>query len=53
MILTEEIIKTLPILTEEDRKDMMHTKEELQESALEGLEEELRRIDEEFENDNS
>ena len=48
MNLTEEIIKNLPVLTEEEMKEISLTKEELTEKAIREFNEAADRIDEEF-----
>lgn len=51
MNLTEEIIKNLPVLTEEEMKEISLTKEELTEKAIREFNEEADRIDEELDNE--
>ena len=51
MKLTEDIIKNLPVLTEEDMKEISLTKEELIEKAIREFNEEADRIDEELDNE--
>ena len=46
--MTEDIIKNLPVLTEEEMKEISLTKEELTEKAIREFNEEADRIDEEF-----
>ena len=46
--MTEDIIKNLPVLTEEEMKENSLTKEELTEKAIREFNEEADRIDEEF-----
>ena len=48
MKMTEDIIKNLPVLTEEEMKENSLTKEELTEKAIREFNEEADRIDEEF-----
>ena len=48
MKLTEDIIKNLPVLTEEEMKEISLTKEELIEKAIREFNEAADRIDEEF-----
>ena len=51
MKLTEDIIKNLPVLTEEEMKEISLTKEELIEKAIREFNEEADRIDEELDNE--
>ena len=51
MKLTEDIIKNLPVLTEEEMKEISLTKEELTEKAIREFNEEADRIDEELNQD--
>ena len=51
MKLTEDIIKNLPVLTEEEMKEISLTKEELTEKAIREFNEEADRIDEELDNE--
>ena len=51
MKLTEDIIKNLPVLTEEEMKEISLTKEELIEKAIRECNEEADRIDEELDNE--
>ena len=51
MNLTEEIINNLPVLTEEEMKEISLTKEELTEKAIREFNEEADRIDEELDNE--
>lgn len=46
--MTEDIIKNLPVLTEEEMKEISLTKEELTEKAIREFNEEADRIDEEL-----
>ena len=46
--MTEDIIKNLPVLTEEEMKEISLTKEELTEKAIREFNEEVDRIDEEL-----
>ena len=46
--MTEDIIKNLPVLTEEEIKEISLTKEELTEKAIREFNEEADRIDEEL-----
>lgn len=48
MILTEEMIKKLPVLTEEEMKEISLSKEELIERAIREFNNEADRIDEEY-----
>ena len=48
MKMTEDIIKNLPVLTEEEMKEISLTKEELTEKAIREFNEEADRIDEEL-----
>ena len=48
MKMTEDIIKNLPVLTEEEMKEISLTKEELTEKAIREFNEEVDRIDEEL-----
>ena len=49
--MTEDIIKNLPVLTEEEMKEISLTKEELIEKAIREFNEEADRIDEELDNE--
>ena len=51
MKLTEDIIKNLPVLTEEEMKEISLTKEELIEKAIREFNGEADRIDEELDNE--
>lgn len=51
MKLTEDIIKNLPVLTEEEMKEISLTKEELIGKAIREFNEEADRIDEELDNE--
>ena len=51
MKLTEDIIKNLPVLTEEEMKEISLTKEELIEKAIREFNEVADRIDEELDNE--
>lgn len=51
MKLTEDIIENLPVLTEEEMKEISLTKEELIEKAIREFNEEADRIDEELDNE--
>ena len=51
MKLTEDIIKNLPDLTEEEMKEISLSKEELTEKAIREFNEEADRIDEELNQD--
>jgi len=51
MKFTEDIIKNLPVLTEEEMKEISLTKEELIEKAIREFNEEADRIDEELDNE--
>ena len=51
MKFTEDIIKNLPVLTEEEMKEISLTKEELIEKAIREFNEEADRIDEELNQD--
>ena len=51
MKLTEDIIKNLPVLTEEEMKEISLTKEELIEKAIREFNEEADRIDGELDNE--
>lgn len=51
MKLIEDIIKNLPVLTEEEMKEISLTKEELIEKAIREFNEEADRIDEELDNE--
>ena len=51
MKLTEDIIKNLHVLTEEEMKEISLTKEELIEKAIREFNEEADRIDEELDNE--
>ena len=51
MKLTEDIIKNLPVLTEEEMKEISLSKEELTEKAIREFNEEADRIDEELDNE--
>ena len=51
MKLTEDIIKNLPVLTEEEMKEISLTKEDLIEKAIREFNEEADRIDEELDNE--
>ena len=46
--MTEDIIKNLPVLTEEEMKEISLTKEELTVKAIREFNEEVDRIDEEL-----
>ena len=48
MKMTEDIIKNLPVLTEEEMKEISLTKEELTVKAIREFNEEVDRIDEEL-----
>lgn len=48
MNLTEEVIMNLPVLTEEEMKEISLSKEELIEKAIREFNEEAGRIDEEL-----
>ena len=48
MKMTEDIIKNLPVLTEEEMKEISLTKEKLTEKAIREFNEEADRIDEEL-----
>ena len=49
--MTEDIIKNLPVLTEEEMKEISLTKEELIEKAIREFNEEADRIDEDLDNE--
>ena len=49
--MTEDIIKNLPVLTEEKMKEISLSKEELTEKAIREFNEEADRIDEELNQD--
>ena len=49
--MTEDIFKNLPVLTEEEMKEISLTKEELIEKAIREFNEEADRIDEELDNE--
>lgn len=51
MKFTEDIIKNLPVLTEEEMKEISLTKEELIEKAIREFNEEADRIDKELDNE--
>ncbi|MGN1255029.1 MAG: hypothetical protein ACI4T9_10655 [Prevotella sp.] len=49
MVLTEEMIKNLPLITDEELAEIMVSKEELIETAIQKFNEEADKIGREFE----